>query len=294
MASTLNKLYVKTFELIVRQLAQQTDSRLRPWVAERTETGSTRNWPRIAKRGAGGALVAKNGATATPQNNSVFSNRVSVVATYHDADQTEQEDINQVLIDPNSTIATSLGAQARRTVDDVIIAAATGNALDEAGNNNAFPASQVFGDYNTEIDFAAITNVAEMFLANDILPDEEKVAVVGPQQARKLLHIAQATNSQFVGQAMALINNGWVDRWMGFRWILSNRLLKPLPGQISCLFMTRKALGLQIAKDIWAKVAEDPSQSFAWRIYVAMAMGAVRVEDEHIVAGYFKDTCTVA
>jgi hypothetical protein len=292
--ASLNKLYVKTFETIVRQLAQQTDARLRPWVQERSETGSTRNWPRIAKRGTGGALVAKSGRTATPNNDSVWSNRVSVVATYHDADQTEQEDINQVLIDPNSTIAVALAAEARRTVDDVIIAAATGNALDETGASNAFPAAQVFGDYNTEMDFPAITNVAEMFLANDILPDEEKVAIVGPQQARKLLHIAQATNSQYVGQAMALVQNGWVDKWMGFRWILSNRLLKPLPGQVTCLFMTKKALGLQLAKDIWSKVAEDPSQSFAWRIYIAMSMGAVRVEDEHIVAGYFKDTCIVA
>lgn len=289
--ASLNKLYVKTFERIVRQLAQQTDSRLRPWVQERTEIGSTRNWPRMGQQ----SMAAKAGPrTPTPTNDSTWSNRVSVVATYHGGDSTEQEDINQVLIDPNSNIATALGNAARRQVDDVIIAAATGNALDEAGANQVFPASQIFGDYSTEIDFAAATAVAAMFMANDILPGEyEKVMIVGPQQARKLLHIAQATQSFYV-EAKALSEKGFVENWMGFTWILSNRLLKPVAGQITCLAFTKRAIGLQVAKDIWAKVAEDPSLSFAWRIYTALTMGAVRVEDEHIVQMQLKDTCTVA
>ena len=292
MAVTLNKLYVKSFETTVRQLAQQTDTRLRPFVTENAAVGSQHSWGRMAKRGTGGALVAKSGRTATPNNDSVFSNRVSVVAAYHDADQTEQEDINQLLIDPNSTIAQGLAAEARRTVDDVIIAAATGSAIDEAGGSNAFPSGQVFGDYSTEMDFAAITTIGRMFQSNDIMPDEPKVAIVGPIQAQKLLHFAQATNSQYVGGALALVDNGYVKNFMGFTWILSNRLLHPQAGQVNCLFFTKKAIGLQVSKDIWAKVAEDPSQSFAWRIYIAMAMGAVRVEDEHIVSAHFKDTFT--
>ena len=53
--------------------------------------------------------------------------------------------------------------------------------------------------------------------------------------------------------------------------------------EISCLAFTKRALGFQVNRDITAKVAEDPSLSFAWRIYAAMTMGAVRTEDEHIV-----------
>jgi hypothetical protein len=48
--------------------------------------------------------------------------------------------------------------------------------------------------------------------------------------------------------------------------------------------MTRKALGLQVNRDIWVKVQEDPSVSFAWRIYAASTYGAIRVEDEQIVS----------
>ena len=36
-------------------------------------------------------------------------------------------------------------------------------------------------------------------------------------------------------------------------------------------------------RDMLVRVAEDPSQSFAWRIYCATTFGVVRVEDEHVV-----------
>lgn len=291
MAITLNKLYVKTFEDRVRHLAQQTDARLRPWVQEKNVVGSSHNWGRMAAQTM--ASKATTGRIATPANDSVWSNRISVVATYHGGDTTEQEDINQLLIDPNSNIAQALGAAARRQTDDIIIAAATGTALDEAGVNNAFPAGQIAGDYSTEITFDFVTLVNEMFLAKDIPADEPKVFVVGPKQARKLLHIAQATQTWYV-EAKQLVSGGYIRNWMGFDWILSNRLLVPTTDQKTCFAMTRKALGLQVSKDIWARVAEDPSISFAWRIYTALTMGAVRVEDEHIVQCQLKDTVTLS
>ena len=77
---------------------------------------------------------------------------------------------------------------------------------------------------------------------------------------------------------------------MGFTWIMSTRLLAPASGQLSCLFMTTKALGLAVNRDITARVAEDPSVSFAWRFYLFMTMGAVRVEDEQIVELHVADT----
>lgn len=290
--ATLNRLYVKTFETFVRHLAQQTEARLRPYVTEKTVAGSTHNWGRMGAQSMG----AKGGArAATPATDSVWTNRVSLVATYHGGDTTEQEDINQLLIDPSSNIAQALGAAARRQTDDIIIAAATADALDEAGGANVFPAGQTFGDYTTELDFNAITAINEMFLIKDIDPSMPKLAIIGTKQARKILHIVQATNRDYVGQAMALVNGGFVKDWMGFTWIVSNRLLTYTAGtQIDCLFFTKQAIGLQVSKDIWARVAEDPSISFAWRIYTALSMGAVRVEDEHIVRAKFKNSVTLA
>jgi hypothetical protein len=131
-----------------------------------------------------------------------------------------------------------------------------------------------------------------MFLAKDIPADEPKLMVVGPQQARKLLHIAQATQTWYV-EAKQLVEGGFIRHWMGFDWIVSNLLTQPLAGQRQCFAFTRKAIGLQVAEDIWTRIAEDPSISFSWRIYAELTMGAVRVEDEHIVQLQMKDTTTV-
>lgn len=290
MAVSISKLAVKSFERTVRHLAQQTESRLRPYAQERNETGSTRNWPRMAAQ----SMAAKIGPRSpTPANDSAWSNRVSVVATYDGGDTTEVEDINTLLVDPNSNIARALGSAARRQVDDVLIAAAGGTALDEAAGSNVFPAGQKIGDYSTEIDFKFVTDCFELFLSHDISPDTRKVFVVGPKQAQKLLHLVQATQSFYVGNALSLISNGFIHNWMGFDWVLSTRLLGT-PGQRQCFAMTDMAMGLQVSKDIWVQVAQDPSISFATRIYTAMTLGAVRVEDEHIVMACTKDTVTVS
>ena len=42
-------------------------------------------------------------------------------------------------------------------------------------------------------------------------------------------------------------------------------------------------------RDITARVAERPDLSFAWQCYLHMTIGAVRVEDEHIVRVHVLD-----
>ena len=77
----------------------------------------------------------------------------------------------------------------RRATDDIIIAAATGTALDGGGGSNAFPAGQVVGDGTGEISFDMVTEVQEKFMANDIDPDVPKCFVVGPKQVRRLMQL---------------------------------------------------------------------------------------------------------
>lgn len=123
--------------------------------------------------------------------------------------------------------------------------------------------------------------VQELFYKNDIDPDEPKVMVINPTVQRKLMSLMEVTSGDY--QNSKALATGMLPNWMGFDWIVSNRLLVPAAGQISCLAFTKRALGFQVNRDITAKVAEDPSLSFAWRLYAAMTMGAVRIDDGHIV-----------
>jgi hypothetical protein len=288
-ATTQPNIYIDTFEANVRQLAQQEVTRLRPHVIERGAGSENHNWERL---GTSDAVLKTARLVATPEADTPWSRRVSVAGTWHNADSTEQEDPSQMLVDPNSNLTVSLAYSMRRAVDDILITAATGAALDGAGGSNAFPVGQEVGDYTTPISFDAVTAVQELFMQNDIDPSIPKCAVVGPTQVRKLMQLTEQTSSDYVQrQALQqLSSTGIVPMWMGFTWIASTRLLLPDTDQIDCLFFTKRALGLHVAKDISAQIDRDPSRSFAWIIYCNLVMGAVRVEDEQIVRGKFADT----
>lgn len=287
--NTISNVYVQTFENNVRHLAQQSRTKLRGHVQEVSTSSLNHNWERM---GTIEATVKSTRLQATPNQNVPWSRRRSVAATYNAADSTEQEDPVQMLVDPNSNLTRALSAAMRRRVDDVIIAAATGNAQDGAGSAVAFPAGQTIGNGTAAISFDFITQVQEKFMQDDIDPDVPKCFVVGPTQVRKLMQLTEQTSADYVNaQALQQLNaNGIVPNWMGFTWIMSTRLLAPASGQISCLAFTKQAIGLAVNKDITARVAEDPSVSFAWRIYLHMTMGAVRVEDEQIVELHVADT----
>lgn len=287
--TTQPNVYIATFESNVRHLAQQEVTRLRPYITERSAGSEEHNWERL---GDSDAILKTGRLVDTPEANTEWSRRVSVAQTYHNADSTEQEDPSQMLVDPNSNLAMSLGYSMRRATDDILITAATGTALDGDGVANPLPAEQTIGDGTTPISFDFITAVQEQFMNNDIDPSVAKVAIIGPTQVRKLMQLTEQTSSDYVqAQALQTLNQaGIVPNWMGFTWVLSTRLLEPDTGEKSCLFFTKRAIGLHVAKDISARIAEDPGKSFAWRIYCNLVMGAVRVEDEHLVHLHVADT----
>ena len=288
MANTIDNVYVETFEQNLRHVAQQETARLLPWVQVRGEESENHNWEKLSSSD---ASVKSTRLQATPVADTPWARRVAVSQTWDNGESTEQEDPVQMIVDPNSNLVMSLGYSMRRAQDDVIITAATADALEGDGSTTAFTAGQTVGDYSTAISFDHITNVQEIFMDNDIDPSIPKVAVVGPTQVRKLMQLTENTSSDYV-RAQQLQQYGIAPGWLGFDWISSTRLLHPTaPGtDIDCLFMTKRAIGMNIPKNITAKVAEDPSISFAWRLYCFTVMGAVRVEDEQIVRGKFLDT----
>jgi hypothetical protein len=287
MGASVSNVYVQTYETHVRHLAQQGITRLRPWVMEKGVHSEAHNWERL---GTQEATVKSGRLVATPEQDYPWSRRQSVPVVRHTGDTTEQEDPTQMLVDPNSNIAVAQGKAMRRAVDDEIIAAATGDSRDGDGSAVAFPATQIVqAGYASPLSFDMVTEVTEKFMERDIDPDEQKVMVIGPKQARKLLQLTEATSGDY-NAMKPLTTKGYVESWMGYSWLVSTRLNSPAADQLDCFAMTKKAIGLQVNRDIWARIAEDPTVSFAWRIYCAMQCGAVRVEDEHLVWMQVADT----
>lgn len=283
MAANISDIYISTFERTLRHLAQQAITKLRPFITERATNGKDHAWERLSEAS---AVLKGAGLVDTPSTGGTYSRRLSITQTYHAGDNTQQEDIVQMLIDPNSNQAMSLAMAIRRQWDTSILDAATGDAFDGDGTTIPFPVDQQI-IAGSEITFDLVTQVQEKFLDNNIDPDVPKVFVVGPKQVRKLLQLTEQTSADFVHREalMRLQNSGIVPNWMGFTWIMSTLLNidAGAPDTIDCVAFTKRGLGMNMNRDMLVRIAEDPSQSFAWQIYCQTVYGVVRTEDEHLV-----------
>ena len=285
---TIDSAYIQTFENNVRWIAQQKEAKLRGKGQEKTESSQNHNWEILGTLDASEKTAAR---VATPEQDAEWTRRVSLARTYHIGTSTELEDPVQMLVDPNSSLTHAIAMGMNRQFDDVFIAAVTGTALDGDGATNILPVGQIIGDGTAEISFDVVTEVQELFMQNDIDPDVPKCFVVGPKQVRKLMQLTEQTSSDFVS-ANRLLSYGIVPNWLGFTWINSTRLLVPSADEITCFAITMAAIGTNINKDITVQVAQDPSISFAWRIYSHMTLGSVRVEDAQTVEIHLSDLVT--
>ena len=284
MAADIDKVYISTFERTLRHLAQQSITRLRPFVTERVGEGKDHAWERLS---ASSSTSKAAGLVATPTTGGTYSRRLSIAATQHAGDTTQQEDIVQMLIDPNSNQAMSLAMAIRRAWDTSILTAATGAATDGDGVAVPYDTANQRIVAASAITFDLVTQVQEKFLENNIELDVPKVFVIGPKQVRTLMQLTQQTSADYVHREalQRLQSAGIVPNWMGFTWVMSTLLniTAGIPDTIDCVAFTKRGLGMQINREMLVRVAEDPTQSFAWRIYCASTYGVVRTEDEHVV-----------
>lgn len=288
MAITIDKAFINEYSDMVRQIAQQGDTKLRDKVYEVSSSGESYMFERLGPTEA----VEKTGRrqTTTPIDD-IWSRRVAQPKTFNHTMTLEHEDKVQMLVDPQSNYAESQGMAMRRAIDDLIIAAATGTALDGDGGSNALPAAQVVGDGTSNITFDLVTKVQRQFMRNEIMPDEAKCFVVSPTQVMQLMQLTQNTSADYVNrEALQRLNStGIALNWMGFDWIVSNRLNAPAANQLDCFAFTKRAIGLAVNQDTFTRITENPEKQYMIQVFSQWTAGAVRTEDEHIVKLHVAD-----
>lgn len=289
MAITIDSAFIEEYEDNVRQLAQQSDVRLRPHSYEVSSGGKAYNFERLGPTEA----VEKTGRrqTTTPIDDD-WSRRVATPRTFNHTMTIEHEDKVQMLVDPESTYAISQGNAMGRAYDKIIIEAASGTALDGGGTPVALPAAQIIGDGTTPISFDMLTAAQEQYMKNEIMPDEMKCIAVGPTQVRKLMQLTEQTSSDYVQrQALQqLSSTGVVPNWMGFTWVVSNLLEAPAAGQLYCVSFTRRGIGLAVNQDTFTRITENPEKQYMIQVFSQWTAGAVRTEDEHVVILHVADS----
>ena len=278
MVPTIDSAFIEEYEDNVRHLSQQMETRLRPHVYEVSSGGEAYNFERLAATDA----IEKTGRrVVTDFVDDEWTRRVAQPKTFNHTMTIEHEDRVQMLVNPDSNYAYNQAMAMNREMDNLIIEAASGDALDGEGAAIPIPASQIIGDGTAPISFDLITESQEQFMSDEVMPDEQKVMIIGPTQVRKLMQLTEQTSSDYV-QVQALQQYGIVPNWLGYQWIVSNLLEAPSGGELYCLAYTRRGLGLAVNQDTFTRISENPSFSYMWQVFSQWTMGCVRVEDEHV------------
>jgi hypothetical protein len=245
--------------------------------------GDVHNFERLA------AVAAQNKPSRhsdTPILNAPHSRRRCFPEDREWGDLVDREDKLRLIISPESEYAIAGANALGRAIDDIIIAAATGNATDGDGVAVAHGAGQqIASDFPvaTEvgltlgkvIEAGRLLNAAEVY-------EEDRFLIYGAQQLSEVLAIEQFTSADYA--TSKALHAGHVAQFLGFTWIRSERLLTDTGTDITtCLAFQRQGIGLAVNENMFARIAERPDKSFGHQVYCRMTMGAVRIEEAAVV-----------
>jgi len=280
MSTQITTAFVEQYKSNVFHLAQQKGSKLRDAVRTESIVGKSHFFERI---GSTAAVKRTSRHADTPRVDTPHSRRKVTMDDYDWADLIDDTDKVRLLISPQSEYAKAGAYAMGRTMDDVIIAAATGNAFGgvSGGSTIGLPAGQKIAHGSAGLTIAKLIEAKEKLDAANVDPDEARTLVCSAKQISNLLGTTQITSSDF-NSVKALVQ-GDIDTFMGFRFIRSERLGTDANGNRQVLAFTNTSMGLALGKDIQTKISERADKNYSTQVYLCMTIGATRVEDEKVL-----------
>lgn len=282
MANTISKAFVEQFKANVIHLAQQRGSRLEKTVRKETVRGSVHNFDRI------GATADEQKSTrhkATPTADVPHSRRVVTLATYHWAEQIDNDDQVRMLINPQSEYAKAAAWAMGRRKDDLIIAAATGNATDGDGGTVSFTAGNIIAHGSAGLTLAKLREARKILLSSDVDEDMEPMYVVcSAEEMDDLLSDTTITSADY-NTVRALVD-GKIDTFLGFKFIRTERIATTTgtPSTHNVLAYCQSAIGLAVGEEVKTIISDRPDISHADQVYMEYTAQATRLEEEKVVS----------
>ena len=279
MSSQVNTAFVQQYSANVQMLSQQKGSLLRDAVRIENIVGKNAFFDQI------GQATAQKRTTRhgdTPQMDTPHARRRVSLVDYEYADLIDDQDKIRMLIDPTSSYAQAAAFAMGRAMDDEIIAAATGTAFtgETGSTSTALPAGQQIANGGTDLTVAKLREAKKKFDLASVDPSIMRYIAVGPEQIDSLLGDTNVTSADF-NSVRALVT-GELDTFMGFKFIVSNRLAKS--GNIrSCFAWAEDGLLLGVGKDATARIEERADKGYATQVYYCMSISATRMEEEKVV-----------
>lgn len=283
MSYQLSEAEVKQYEGNVIHLAQQKGSRTRG--TARLKSGIVGEAYFFERIGATDAVEITSIHQDTPLIDVPHSKRRISPKLWAWATLIDEEQKLRTLIDPTSEYALNAAYAMGRKMDDLIITALRGTAYSgkDGATSVVLPAGQKIATGGVGMTIAKLTQAKRILDLVDFDPDEPRYILVGAKQLEDLLGTTQITSSDY-NTVKALVQ-GQIDTFLGFKFILTNRLVKSGTDRYCLAYVggDRGGVGLGVWKDVESRVDVLPQKNYATQVYSKFYMDATRTQDEGVV-----------
>lgn len=272
-------------------LVQQKDSRFENYVKRMPVNGKER---RISQLGAINMrpVVTRNGETI-PQDSPMAARWLRVRG--YDAvtwiDEWDEISLGE-LPAPQGESVMQHGMAARRQIDDVIIAAATGTAyigVDGTTPVDLGAAQTVAVNYNgTASPANAGMTLAKLIRAKFLMdtaevPMENRYLAMSAQQLSDLLLNTDQVNNSRYNDVKALVD-GTLTKFLGFTFIFSERLALDTSTDIrTCFAWYRDGIALGEPQAQKARIDILPTQNHSIQIRTTLVVGSTRLQEAYVI-----------
>ncbi len=280
MSTQVTTAFVQQFSSNIALLAQQRGSVLRGAVREESVTGEKAFFDQV------GSVAAVKRTTRhgdTPLVETPHSRRMVTLDTYEWADLIDDSDKVKLLADPTSTYAQAAASAINRSIDDEIIAAATGTSkTGKAGSTStSMLAANTIAHGSADTTVAKLLSAKEVMDSADIDPSIPRHIVVAPAQISALLNTTEVKSSDF--NTVKALARGELDSYLGFRFHVSNRLA--VASNIrTCFAWAEDGILLAVGKDTTAKIDERADKSYSTQVFYCATIGSTRMEESKVVS----------
>lgn len=273
-----------------RVLYQQMQSRFSPWCQmEEGIVGQSKSVERVGRAEAYD-ITSRHGDTRYVEV--PHSRRWLDLQDKGWSDLVDELDKIRMLADPTSVYPRLAVAALNRAKDDIIYAAARGNARSNAGAV-ALPASQKIAVGGTSLTLAKLLAAKEILDANEV-DDDASMAMDGQGATSQRVIVANAkmlTNLYGTTELKSIDYNtvkalaqGAIDTFLGFKFVRSERVQRDGTATTGyAMVWSKSCVALGIGKDIVSSIDTLPTKNYSVQVYARMSIAATRTEDEGVV-----------
>lgn len=292
MSIQITEARVQAYKSAVVHLSQQKGSRLRMGVDTEPVYGKRTFFDQI---GAVDVTWKTSRHADTPRADTPHARRSLITRTAVYADLIDQDDRIRLIWDPAGPYVQAGMMTMGRAMDDVILEAATGVAYtgEEGTTQTPYDTNNTVdvqvrepgvsaADYGLNV--AKLIEAKKVLDGHDVDPDEPRFIGVDAAQLGSLLKTTKATSSDYA-TVKALVA-GQIDTFMGFKFLLTNRLLQDGNGDTIVPFWAKSGIKLGIGAEPKTDIGPRRDKHNATQVYIAMDVGATRMEEAKV--GYIE------